>query len=78
MTTAWANVLRGRLPSALRANVTGTLLCGLDVAAVGWLGLSVLRGRWLPATPDCDAGVWLAVSVVAVMLVEWCVRLAVG
>ena len=38
MTTAWANVLRGRLPPALRANVTGTLLCGLDLAAVGWLG----------------------------------------
>jgi hypothetical protein len=78
MTTAWANVLRGRLPAALRANVTGTLLCGLDLAAVSWLGLSVLRGRWLGGAPHSDAGAWLAGSVAAVMLVEWCVRLAVG
>ncbi len=78
MTTAWANVLRGRLRPALRANVTGTLLCGLDLAAAGWLGLSVLRGRWLGGAPHSDAGAWLAASVAAVMLVEWCERLAVG
>jgi hypothetical protein len=78
MTTAWANVLRGRLWPALRANVTGTLLCGLDFVAVGWLGLSVLRGRWLRGAPHGDAGAWLAASVAAVMLVEWCLRLAVG
>jgi hypothetical protein len=78
MTTAWANALRGRLSPALRANVTGTLLCGLDLAAVGWLGLSVLRGRWLGREPNHDAGAWLAGCVTAVMLVEWCVRLAVG
>jgi hypothetical protein len=78
MTTAWANVLRGRLGPALRANVTGTLLCGLDLAAAGWLGLSVLRGRWLAGTPNSNAGAWLSGCVAAVMLVEWCVRLAVG
>jgi hypothetical protein len=78
MTTAWANVLRGRLSPALRASVTGTLLCGLDLAVVGWLALSVLRGRWLGGAPHSDAGAWLAASVTAGMLVEWCVRLAVG
>jgi hypothetical protein len=78
MTTAWANALRGRLGPALRANVTGTLLCGLDLAAVGWLGLSAMRGRWLGRAPGQDAGAWLAGGLAALMLVEWCVRLAVG
>lgn len=75
MTTAWANVVRGRWTAAFRAHVGGTLLCLLDVVAVPWLLVSAMRGRWLGGAVPGVAGPWIAVVVALVTLVEWLWRL---
>ena len=65
----------GRWTAALRAHVGGTLLCLLDAAAVPWLLLSAMRGRWLGGAVPGIAGPWIAVLVALVTLVEWIWRL---
>ena len=76
MTTAWANVARGRVVAALRANVTGTLLGAANAAVVAWLLASTIAGRWLGRAPDSNAAAWAAVGVAVLMLIEWGFRLA--
>lgn len=77
-TTAWAHFVRGRWPSALRANVAGTVLALVAMAVAVWLGVSAARGRWWIRPPGATlvgwlVGVWFAASVV-----EWCIRLLIG
>ena len=78
MTTAWANLVRGRLIDALRANVGGTLLGVLDLLAVPWLLLSAARGRWLVWVPNSTAAAWTATLIMIVTLIDWGVRLMTG
>ncbi len=78
MTTSWAHLVRGQVPSALRANVGGTLLGIVAMAAVPWLVISAIRGRWLGWTPNCIVAVWAALATVLVVLVDWTVRLTSG
>jgi hypothetical protein len=77
-TTAWANLVRGRLIAALRANVGGTLLGLLTLLAVPWLLLSAARGRWLGWVPNSTVAAWVAGSILAVMLIDWGLRLWLG
>lgn len=70
-TTAWAWALRGNLTAALRANMPGTLLCGLTLAFAPWLAGSAVAGRWLIVVPSlfgvfAAGGLWMAVA-----LEEW-------
>lgn len=76
MTTSWAHLVRGELVESLRANTGGTLLGVLNLLAVAWLLLSAARGRWTPRPLGATAGAWLAVSVTAVVLIDWAIRLA--
>jgi len=75
-TTAWANLVRGRVVDALAANVGATLLGVLALVAGPWLRLSAFRGRWFLWTPNGNAFAWVAVALTAVTLIDWGVRLA--
>jgi len=77
MTTAWANVVRGRLPAALGANVGGTLLCLIALVLAPSLLLAAVRGYrpwWLPGV---EGAAWLLAAVSAVTLIDWTIRLLV-
>lgn len=78
MTTAWACLVRFRPIHALRANVGGTLLGLIDLAAAPWLLASALRGRWLGGAPTSGAWLALAGTVLAVTFLDWVVRLLAG
>lgn len=75
MTTAWSNVVRGRLPSALRANVAGTLLAVAGALAGPWLLISAAMGRWLWRVPSQGVLAALVVVLMIVMLSDWTARL---
>lgn len=75
-TTAWTLVLHGNWTAAVAANLGGTLLCGVVVAALPWLIISAVRGSWLLGKPSLNqllivGSVWLAI-----MILDWALRLA--
>jgi len=75
MTTAWAHLARGQLVPALQANVGGTLLGLLDLAAGAWSLLSAAWGRWLGWMPNSGVLAWVAAAIVLITLVDWGYRL---
>lgn len=77
-TTAWANLVRGRVADAFSANAGGALLGLIAIAAVPWLLLSSWRGRWLVGKPGSTAVAWTVMAVFAVMLIDWGVRCLAG
>jgi hypothetical protein len=77
MTTSWAHLVRGHLRSALRANVAGTLLGLAAIAAVPWLLLSAVRGRWLWRGPSPMVAALGAAGVIGVAILDWFVRLLI-
>jgi len=78
MTTSWAHLARGQVAVAVRANVGGTLLGLLALAALPWILASAGRGRWWAWAPDANGLAWLCAAVFAVTLIDWLVRLWVG
>jgi hypothetical protein len=78
MTTSWANLVRGRVPSALKANVAGTLLATIAIAAGPWLLWSALRGKTVGRLPSDGTLVVVALSLMTVTLLDWGWRLWTG
>lgn len=75
MTTSFAHLVRGQIPSSLRANAAGTLLAGVCVVTMCWCFATAKTGRyvWLhdPATVFA-----YGLSIVAVLtLIYWIWRL---
>jgi hypothetical protein len=75
MTTSWAHTVRGQLPSALGANVGGTLLAMLAMIAGPWGVISGILGRWLWPPPSDLWVAALTVGIVLVTLGDWLLRL---
>ena len=75
MTTSWANFVRGRPAEALRANLSGTVLCLLDMLAVPWLLCTAITGRWVIWEPRVGVVACGLAVVLVIALVEWAVRL---
>jgi len=75
MTTAWSNLAKGRIGTALRTHVVGTVLGVIDLVAVLWLLAAAWRGRWLDWEPSSQTGAWIATLIAVAMLVEWGLRL---
>lgn len=69
-TTAWACLLNGDWAAALRANLAGTLLCGLAIAAVPWLLLSGCLGRWWIVRPTLRGVLAVATVMVVVSVLD--------
>ena len=78
MTTSWANLLRGRVIGALRANVGGTMLGVLALAGIPYLAVCGIRGRWSGWIPKTTVLIWIASAVVLATLIQWGLRLAAG
>jgi len=61
----------------LQTNAAGTLLGLAAIAAVPWTLLSAVRGQWL-LRPPCEIYLMaFALSLLAVMLLDWLRRLVV-
>jgi len=75
MTTAWANLVRGKVAAAVEANLGGTLLGLLSLAAVPWLWVSAWRGRWLGWAPNGTMAAWSGAAILAVTLIDWAFHL---
>lgn len=78
MTTAWALAVRGNVAAALAANAGGVALLAGTIAASACLFASATSGRWLGPAPRPRTAWRLAVLWLAVTLVDWLRRLAVG
>jgi hypothetical protein len=75
MTTAWANLMRGRLTKAAAANVGGLVL-GVTALGLGpWALVSGMRGKWLWGRPRDSFTVAILSGIVAVTLIDWAVRI---
>jgi hypothetical protein len=75
MTTAWANLMRGRVTKAAAANVGGLLL-GVTALGLGpWALVSGVRGKWLWGRPRDSLTVAAMSGIVAVILIDWGIRI---
>jgi hypothetical protein len=78
MTTSWSYVVRGQVVDALQASAGGALLA-LTAAVCGpWLVATGLWGRWLLPPPHEIATLALGLTIVAVTLIDWCLKLSLG
>jgi hypothetical protein len=74
MTTAWANLVRGRLTHAAAANMGGVVL-GVTAIGLGpWALVSGIRGKWLWGRPRDSFTVALMSGIIAVTLIDWGIR----
>lgn len=74
MTTAWSNVMHGRIVPALQANATGAGMCISAIAGSIWLLASACLGRWIFARPASTIAAGLSVLLVICMFTEWALR----
>lgn len=78
MTTSWAHLMRGNVLGAVRANSGGTLFALAAIAAGPWLLLSGIAGRWRFWQPDERILVGIGLTMIAVTIVDWALRLKLG
>lgn len=78
MTTSWAHLMRGNLVSSVQANSGGTLFALAALASGPWLLFSGLSGRWRMWCPNERVLLILGLSMIAVTLIDWCLRLKLG
>lgn len=75
MTTSWAHTVRGELPSAVRANLGGTLLAIAAIVFAPWMIGSAVRGHKLTRFPSEGQFISGAAVVIAVTLVQWMIKI---
>ena len=78
MTTSWALAAQGRLAEALRVHTSGTMLAGLSVAASVTALAVAVRGRWFAWQTSDTAMAVFGLAAIALVIVEWILRLARG
>lgn len=78
MTTAWTLAARGEFREAAAANAGGLALWATAVAAAAWLAGSAGAGRWIGGRPTVRTAVGAATVLLAVTIVDWVRRLAIG
>jgi len=78
MTTSWAHVTRLNLPAAVRANVGGTLLALAACLCGPWFVLSGVFGRWVAGAPRENWTLAAGLTIVAVTIIDWTLRLSFG
>ena len=77
MTTAFSHTVRFQIPSAIRANFAGCLLCLVTMAAPAWLGLALWERRSAFAPLRRRFG-WIAVGTAVVVGWSWARNVASG
>lgn len=78
MTTAWANLVRGRVIRAVQANSAGVAWGLASLWLTPWTLVSGLCGRWWWRPLDERFALGLVVVLGAVTLLDWTIRLALG
>lgn len=76
MTTAFANVVRGNLLAALRANVAGTILAVCAILLTAWALGSAAWGRFVVQPPKDRTLIIGALALVVITLLDWAHRIA--
>jgi hypothetical protein len=76
MTTSWARMVRGNVVGSARANSGGAMLALAALAGGPWLLASGLAGRWVWGLPRENIVLGIGLAIVAVTLVDWCLRLS--
>ena len=83
MTTAWAELTRGRVLAALAANIGGVILALLAAVFGPWLIIAGWRGQWqlrvkkrerCPEPVNATVILQIAMLVLIVVVVEWGIR----
>lgn len=77
MTTAWANMVRGRVGAALQANLGGTMLALLAMSWGPWWLVSGICGFWIGRPLSERVAVATCLAVVSVTLVDWACRVLI-
>lgn len=75
MTTAFANMARGRLVAATKANCGGVLVALASLVMAPWCLASARQGRLLGVTAPDRALLALLVPIISISLVNWLIRL---
>lgn len=78
MTTSWACVVRGQLPSALRANAAGALLACLAMCVGPWATASAIWGRWVLVVPSDRLVIGTLAAIWTLTMLVWIGRLITG
>ena len=71
MTTSWANLVRGRVLTAVEANAGGTMLAATAALGGPWLLAAGLWGRWRWFRPNEYMLVGGTLAVVIVTFAQW-------
>lgn len=75
MTTAFANLVRGRFTAAARANPAGLLLGTVCALVIPWLWLSVWRGQTVGVTAPLETLLVLVICISVTTLAVWAARM---
>ncbi|MCA9238189.1 MAG: DUF2752 domain-containing protein [Planctomycetales bacterium] len=78
MTTAWAYLVRGDVPRALKANMAGAVLGAAAMAAVPWLLFAAASGVWLWRAPCLEPILYVGTLWLALVALDWVRRMATG
>ena len=76
MTTSFANLIRGRLIPAARANLSAIPLALVCLGAIPWLWVSAWRGRCWRVGDPLVAFFWLLLALMGLAILEWGLRLS--
>jgi len=77
MTTSWAHTLRAEWRQALSANVGGVVLAVLALIGAPYCLISSARGKWITRLPSDGVLAAGALTVAAITLGDWALRLAI-
>ena len=74
MTTSWSAVMHGQLPTALEANLAGTLLALCALVGGPWTLWSALRGAFPRRSPSDYQLAMGAVGIATIAILQWLYR----
>ena len=78
MTTSWSHFVRGHWYRSLQANVGGALLALVATIAAPWVIVSGLRGFCWGGRLTENQVLYLAGTILSIVLLDWLVRWMVG
>jgi hypothetical protein len=70
-TTAWAHLLNGDWPAAVRANLAATAAAGVALVVGPWLLVSAVLGRWMVVKPSPRGLLISATALSVVAVLDW-------
>lgn len=78
MTTAFANLARGRVLEAAQANLAGVLIALVTLVVVPWCFVSARQGKLVGLTDPARSLLALLVPIIGLSVVNWLVNLVLS